>query len=81
MRSGEIHDLVSLGPIHESSEGPAYLVLDQVSFNGTKGAVLCYYNPPVHQVGNPALDAYLEGLDKVFRKKGGTAVPSVVWGQ
>jgi enoyl-CoA hydratase/carnithine racemase len=23
----------------------------------------------VHQVGNPALDAYLEGLDKVFQKK------------
>jgi enoyl-CoA hydratase/carnithine racemase len=69
LRSGKISGLVNLGPIHEWSEGPAYLVIDQVSFNGKRGAVLCYCNPPVHQVGNPALDAYLEGLDKVFQKK------------
>jgi len=69
LRSGKIRDLANLEPIHEWSEGPAYLVIDQVSFNGKRGAVLCYCNPPVHQVGNPALDAYLEGLDKVFQKK------------
>ncbi len=69
LRSGKISGLLNLGPIHEWSEGPAYLVIDQVSFNGKRGAVLCYCNPPVHQVGNPALDAYLEGLDKVFQKK------------
>jgi enoyl-CoA hydratase/carnithine racemase len=69
LRSGKIRDLVNLGPIHEWSEGPAYLLIDHVSFNGKRGAVLCYCNPPVHQVGNPALDAYLEGLDKVFQKK------------
>jgi len=69
LRSGKINGLVNLGPIHEWSEGPAYLVIDQVSFNGKKGAVLCYTNPPVHQVGNPALDAFLEGLDKIFREK------------
>jgi enoyl-CoA hydratase/carnithine racemase len=70
LRSGKISGQVNLGPLHEWLEGPAYLVIEQVSFNGTKGAVLCYYNPPVHQVGNPALDAYLEGLDKVSQKKG-----------
>ena len=69
LRSGKIKGLASLGPLHEWSEGPAYLVIDQVSFNGKKGTVLCYCNPPVHQVGNPALDAYLEGLDKVLQKK------------
>ncbi len=69
LRSGKIGGLETLGPIHEWSEGPAYLVIDQVSFKGKKGAVLCYCNPPVHQVGNPALDAYLEGLDKVFQKR------------
>src|SRR5512136_1778940 len=69
LRSGKINGLANLGPIHEWSEGPAYLVIDQVSFNGKKGAILCYCNPPVHQVGNPALDAYLEGLDKVFQKR------------
>jgi enoyl-CoA hydratase/carnithine racemase len=69
LRSGKIAGLESLGPLYEWSEGPAYLVIDQVSFKGKKGAVLCYCNPPVHQVGNPALDAYLEGLDTVFQKK------------
>jgi len=69
LRSGKISGLANLKPIHEWSEGPAYLVIDRVSFKGKKGAVLCYCNPPVHQVGNPALDAYLEGLDKVFQKK------------
>ncbi len=69
LRSGKISGLEDLRPIHEWSEGPAYLVIDEVSFKGKTGAVLCYCNPPVHQVGNPALDAYLEGLDKVFHKK------------
>jgi enoyl-CoA hydratase/carnithine racemase len=68
-RSGKIGRLECVRPIHEWAEGPAYLVIEQVSFNGTRGAVLCYYNPPVHQVGNPALDAYLEGLDQVFKEK------------
>jgi len=69
LRSGKITGLEHLQPIHEWSEGAASLVIDEVSFKGKRGAVLCYSNPPVHQVGNPALDAYLEGLDKVFQKK------------
>jgi hypothetical protein len=69
LRSAKIRGLENIGPIHEWSEGSAYLVIDQVSFNGERGAILCYCNPPVHQVGNPALDAYLEALDKVFQKK------------
>jgi enoyl-CoA hydratase/carnithine racemase len=69
VRSEKISGLANLGPLHEWSEDPAYLVIDEVSFKGKKGAVLCYCNPPVHQVGNPALDAYLQGLDKVFHKK------------
>ncbi len=69
VRSGKIGGLANLGPLHEWSEGPACLVIDEVSFKGKKGAILCYCNPPVHQVGNPALDAYLQGLDKVFQKK------------
>jgi enoyl-CoA hydratase/carnithine racemase len=69
LRSGKVSGLSNLGPLHEWSEGPASLVIDQVSFNRKKGAILCYCNPPVHQVGNPALDAYLEGLDKVSQKK------------
>ncbi len=69
VRSGKVSGLVNLGPIHEWSEGSSSVVIDRVSFNGNKGAVLCYCNPPVHQVGNPALDAYLQGLDKVFQEK------------
>jgi enoyl-CoA hydratase/carnithine racemase len=69
VRSGKVSGLADLGPLHEWSEGPASLVIHQVSFNGKKGAVLCYCNRPVHQVGNPALDAFLQGIDKVFHKK------------
>lgn len=69
VRSGKVSGLADLGPLHEWSEGPASFVIHQVSFNGKKGAVLCYCNRPVHQVGYPALDAFLQGLDKVFHKK------------
>jgi len=58
----------NLGPIYEWSEGKAYLAIDRVSFKETAGAILCYYHPPVHQVGNPGLDAYLEGLRKVYEQ-------------
>jgi len=73
LRSGKIKGLVNLGPIYEWFEGPIYLVIDEISFQGEKGAILCYYNPPVHQVGNPALDAYLEGLDRVYGRRGDLA--------
>jgi hypothetical protein len=73
LRSGKIKGLVNLGPIYEWFEGPIYLVIDEISFQGKKGAFLCYYNPPVHQVGNPALDAYLEGLDRVYGRRGDLA--------
>jgi enoyl-CoA hydratase/carnithine racemase len=59
----------NLGPIYEWSEGKAYLTIDRVSFKEKAGAILCYCNPPVHQVGNPGLDAYLEGLEKVYKQK------------
>ena len=69
VRSKKIAGYMNLGPICEWSEAKAYLIIDQVTFNKKVGAILCYYNPPVHQVGNPGLDAYLEGLVKVFEKK------------
>jgi enoyl-CoA hydratase/carnithine racemase len=70
VRSDKIAEYENLGPIFEWSEGKAYLIIDMVSFRKKTGAVLCYCNPPVHQVGNPGLDAYLEGLDKVYDKRG-----------
>lgn len=69
VRSDKIAEYENLGPIFEWSEGKAYLMIDSVSFKGKPGAILCYCNPPVHQVGNPGLDAYLEGLNKVLDKK------------
>jgi enoyl-CoA hydratase/carnithine racemase len=67
VRSGQITGYRNLVPIYEWSEGKAYLMIDKVTFDEKVGAVLCYYNPPVHQVGNPGLDAYLEGLDQVLK--------------
>ncbi len=69
VRSDKIAEYKNLGSIYEWSEGKAYLMIDQVAYKGKVGAVLYYYNPPVHQVGNPGLDAYLEGLDRVFEKR------------
>jgi len=68
VRSDRIGAYKNLGPIHEWSEGKAYLAVDRVSFKETAGAILCYCHPPVHQVGNPGLDAYLEGLEKVYEQ-------------
>lgn len=69
VRSNKISGYENIGPLYEWSEAGAYLVLDRVRFEGKTGAVLCYYNPPVHQVGNPGLDAYLESLDNVLEKR------------
>lgn len=69
VRSNKITGYENIGPLYEWSEAGAYLVIDRVRFEGKTGAVLCYYNPPVHQVGNDGLDAYLEGLDNVLKKR------------
>jgi len=69
MRSDLIKDYENLGPLYEWFEGKAYLVIDKGRFRGKTGAMLCYFNPPVHQVGNPGLDAYLEGLGRVLEEK------------
>ncbi len=69
VRSDKIAEYKNLGRLYEWSEGKAYLTIDRATFRGKIGVLLCYYNPPVHQVGNPGLDAYLEGLDRVFEKK------------
>ena len=45
-----------------SNDKASYLIVDEVEFRGIPGVIVCYNNPPVHQVGNPALDAYLESL-------------------
>lgn len=69
VRSGKISKYKNLRPIYEWSAGKAYLFVDQVNYAGKLGSILCYFNPPVHQIGNQGLDAYLAGLDKVFEKR------------
>jgi len=70
IRSEEIEGYRNVEPLFAWNEGKATLVIDRVSYQGIDGAILCYSNPPVHQVGNPGLDAYLEGLDRVSEKRG-----------
>ena len=61
-----IHNYENLTPIHEWKKGTSYLTIDEVQYDGNVGAVLCYHNPPVHQIGTEALHAYHEGLDRVI---------------
>jgi enoyl-CoA hydratase/carnithine racemase len=70
VRSADLPGYRNLGPIYEWVEGGTYLVVDRVACEEAEGAVLCYCNPPVHQVGNPGLDAYLEGLGRVADLRG-----------
>jgi enoyl-CoA hydratase/carnithine racemase len=62
IRSGKIEGLKNLGHRYAWSEGKSYLYLDAVRFQDVKGGIICYHNPPVHSVGNPGLDAYLEAI-------------------
>jgi len=70
IRSTELSNYKNVGPIFEWEEGKTYLIVDHVEVQGVPGAILCYSNPPVHQVGNPGLDAYLEGLERAGEKGG-----------
>ena len=70
IRSDKVEGLNNVGPRYAWSEGQAYLYLDAVQFQDAKGGIICYYNPPVHSVGNPGLDAYLEAIRIVSENKG-----------
>lgn len=62
LRQDRPEGLKDLGPLHEWEDKDASLVLDRVEHGGRRGAVMCYTNPPVHQIGNPGLDAMLAAL-------------------
>ncbi len=68
-RSGKIKGLRNEGTVYAWEDGRASLYLDEISYGGARGGILCYYNPPVHQVGNPGLDAYHAALEKIFENK------------
>lgn len=69
LRSDRIEGLTTLGSLLKWKEGNSYLFLDQVIYKGTQGVILVYHNPPVHQVGNPGLDAYLNAIEIMSKRK------------
>jgi enoyl-CoA hydratase/carnithine racemase len=66
IRSKEFPEFQNIEPIHEWIAGPAYLLVDRVRYQGHPGVIFTYNNPPVHQIGNPALDAYLKAFEKIL---------------
>jgi enoyl-CoA hydratase/carnithine racemase len=69
IRSNTIVHYKNLGPLFEWADNNTYLIIDKVRFGETSGAILCYHNPPVHQVGTAALYAFHDGMDVVFEKR------------
>lgn len=69
IRSDRIVNYKNLEPLFEWANGRAYLIIDKVVFNKKTGAILCYHNPPIHQIGTTDLEAFHEGLDIVYEKR------------
>lgn len=69
IRSKGIASYKNTGPLFEWADGNAYLIIDKVAFEDRSGAILCFYNPPVHQIGTTALYAFHEGLDIIIKKR------------
>ncbi|MBW1850036.1 MAG: enoyl-CoA hydratase/isomerase family protein [Deltaproteobacteria bacterium] len=69
IKSNRIANYKNMGPLFKWADDRAYLVIDKVTFNEKVGAILCYHNPPVHQIGTTGLHAFHDGLDVVFEKK------------
>ncbi len=68
IRSDRIANYKNLGPLFTWESGRAYLIIDRVLFTEKVGAILCYHNPPVHQIGTKGLYAFHDGLDTVLKK-------------
>ena len=69
LRATIVDGLVRGEALYTWSEGQAGLVADAVAYRGVPGVLLAYTNPPVHQVGNPGLDAYLGALAAVTARR------------
>ena len=84
LRGAEVEGLLRGEALHQWADGRAGLIADRVTFGGKQGVHLAYTNPPVHQVGNPGLDAYLFALELIeanadqfaFLLLGGTCDPA-----
>ncbi|MFH1489654.1 MAG: enoyl-CoA hydratase-related protein [Pseudomonadota bacterium] len=69
IRSKEISNYRNLEPVYEWKDRRAYLIIDKVLYQERPGAILCYHNPPVHQIGTTSLHAYHAGLDRVLKTR------------
>ena len=69
IRSNKIENYKNLEPLFKWADGQAYLIIDKVVFCEKVGAILCYHNPPMHEIGTTGLYAYQDGLDTIIEKK------------
>jgi enoyl-CoA hydratase/carnithine racemase len=69
IRSNRIANYKYLGSLFEWVDGHAYLMIDKVAFRQIVGAILCYHNPPIHEIGTMGLYAYQDGLDAIIQKR------------
>jgi enoyl-CoA hydratase/carnithine racemase len=69
IRSNRIDNYKNLEPLFKWTNSRAYLIIDKVIFNKKTGAILCYHNPPIHQIGTTDLNAFHKGLDLVYEKR------------
>ena len=69
IRSNRIANYKNLESLFKWTDDRAYLIIDKVAFGEKAGAILCYHNPPVHQIGTTGLYVFHEGLDVVFEKR------------
>lgn len=67
IRSNRIPDYKNLEPLFDWADESAYLIIDKVAYREKTGAILCFHNPPVHQIDTTALYAFHDGLDIVIR--------------
>ena len=66
IRSNRIANYKNLEPLYKWADGLAYLIIDKVAFREKVGAILCYHNPPIHEIGTTGLYAYQDGLDTII---------------
>ena len=64
--NNKINDYENTGIIYEWEQESAYLSIEAVRYRESKGAILYYRNPPMHQIGTTALYGFHEGLDHVM---------------
>ena len=68
VRSLSIPQYKNVSPLFEWQDADTYLIIDEVLYKGKSGVILCYQNPPMHQVSTTGLYAYHNGMDRVLEK-------------